>query len=283
MAFQQTVRRIQLGRELRRLREQRDLLPEDVARALPAWSVFKLSRAENAKGAVKADDVAELLDFLDVDADLKAGLIDIAKNASKQGWWVSYTGVVNEQTVNLASLEAEASAVKTYQPAFIPGLFQTPDYARAIFTELGGFSDDEAEAKVNVRMARQAVLTRPKPPQIWAVIHEAALSVKAGGPEVMRAQMERLIQLTRLSNVNIQIMPSDCALNPGMNGALTVLGFPYRPALDIALVAAQMTELWIEDRESVEEIHATFQKITAEALQLDKSLAFITEKRDAIK
>ncbi|MGA5821576.1 DUF5753 domain-containing protein [Kitasatospora sp. NPDC094028] len=283
MAFQQTVRRIQLGRELRRLREQRDLLPEDVAKALPAWSVFKISRTENAKGAVKADDVAELLDFLEADADLKAGLIDIAKNASKQGWWVSYTGVVNEQTVNLASLEAEASAVKTYQPAFIPGLFQTPDYARAIFAELGGFSEDEAEAKVNVRTARQAVLTRPKPPQIWAVIHEAALSVKAGGPEVMRAQLERLIQLTRLSNVNIQIMPADCALNPGMNGALTILGFPYRPALDIALVAAQMTELWIEDRESVGEFHATFQKITAEALQLDKSLAFITEKRDAIK
>ncbi|MET8623786.1 DUF5753 domain-containing protein [Kitasatospora sp. NPDC004669] len=283
MAFQQTVRRIQLGRELRRLREGRDLLPEDVAKALPAWSVYKISRAENAKGAVTTEAVRELLDFLEVDDDLKAGLLDIAKNASKQGWWVSYTGVVNDQTVNLASLEAEASAVKTYQPCFIPGLFQTPDYSRAIFTELGGFSEEEAEAKVEVRMARQSVLTRPKPPEIWAVIHEAALSVKGGGADVMRAQMERLIQLTRFPNVNIQIMPSDCALNPGMNGALTILGFPYRPALDVVLVAAQQTELWIEDRESVGEFHTTFQKITAEALPLDKSLAFITEKRDTIK
>ncbi|WP_406094886.1 DUF5753 domain-containing protein [Kitasatospora purpeofusca] len=179
MAFQQTVRRIQLGRELRRIREERKLPPEDVAKALPTWSVHKISR--------------------------------------------------------------------------------------------------------EVRMARQSVLTRPKPPEVWAVIHEAALKVKGGGADVMRAQMERLIQLTRLPNVNIQIMPSDCALNPGMNGALTILGFTYRPALDIALVAAQQTELWIEDRESVGEFHAAFQKITAEALPLDKSLAFITEQRDGIK
>lgn len=254
-----------------------------MAKALPNWSVYKISRAETAKGAVKVDDVAELLEFLKVSADLKAGLLDVAKNAAKQGWWVSYAGAVNDQTVNLASLEAEASAVKTYQPSFIPGLFQTPDYSRAIFTELGGFSEDEAEAKVDVRMARQSVLTRPKPPEVWAVIHEAALSVKGGGPGIMRAQLEQLIQATRRPNVNIQIMPADCALNPGMNGALTILGFPYRPALDIALVTAQKTELWIEDRESVEEFHATFQKITAEALPLDKSLAFITEKRDQIK
>ncbi|MFJ8628562.1 helix-turn-helix domain-containing protein [Kitasatospora sp. NPDC093550] len=283
MAFQRTVRRIQLGNEFRRIREERGLLPEDVAKALPNWSVYKISRAENAKGAVKVEHAAELLDFLGVDDGQRAGLLDIAKNAPKQGWWLPYTGVVDEQTVDLASLESEASVIKTYQPFFIPGLFQTPDYARAIFTELGGFSDEEAQRRVDVRMARQAVLTRPRPPEIWAVIHEAALSVKGGGPDVMRAQMDRLIQVARFPNVNIQIMPSGCALNPAMNGALTILGFPYDPPLDVALVVAQQTEVWIEERRAVAEFHGTFQKITAEALPLDNSLAFITEKRDKIK
>ncbi|MFD7580949.1 helix-turn-helix domain-containing protein [Kitasatospora sp. NPDC059817] len=283
MAFVQTVRRIQLGSELHRIREELGHSAEDVYKALPTWSVYKISRVENAKGACKVDEVRKLLDFYQAEDDLKAGLLDIAKNAGKQGWWISYTGAVGEGTVNLAALESEASAIKTYEASFIPGLMQTPDYARAVFTELGGLPPDAAEAKVEVRIARQSVLTRPGAPEVWAVIHEAALNVNAGSPDIMRAQLERLIQLSRLPNVNIQIMPAGCAFNPAMNGAFTILGFPYRPALDVVLVPAQATELWVEKRALVATYHAAFQKITAAGLPLDRSHAFITEQRDKIK
>ncbi|MEV0193261.1 helix-turn-helix transcriptional regulator [Kitasatospora purpeofusca] len=278
-----TVRRRRLGEELRRLREQKKITAEAAADAT-GMSQPKLNRIENARTAAKIEDVHKLLDYYGCDDDeFRAGLIAITKDGSKRGWWLSYRDAMNASALDLIVLETDASTLKTYEPAFIPGLFQTAEYARIVIDRLrtapGGTVDD----LVQVRMARQAILTRPNPVEVWAVIHEAALRTNAGRPDIMGPQLDKLVTLSRLPNVNIQIMPAGAAIHPGMSGALALMGFPQRRDLDVVFVEGLLNGLWVEDPADVELYRAKFQEITAEALSVDASLSFITAQRELIK
>lgn len=278
-----TVRRRRLGGELRKLREARKLTAEVVAEAT-GMSQPKLTRIENAHTAAKIEDVHKLLDFYGCDdEEYRAGLIAITKDGSKRGWWLSYRDVINATANDLIMLEADASTYKTYEPAFVPGLFQTPEYARIVIERLRIRSGGTVEDLVQVRMARQSILTRPNPVQVWAVVHEAALCSNANRPDIMAAQLDRLLTLSRLSNVNIQVMPAGAAIHPGMSGAFALMGFPQRQDLDVVLAEGLMSSLWVEDPADVELYRAKFQEITAEALSVDSSLDFITAQRDRIK
>ncbi|MEU8514366.1 helix-turn-helix transcriptional regulator [Kitasatospora sp. NPDC048722] len=278
-----TVRRRRLGGVLRKLREERKLTAETVAEAT-GMSQPKLTRIETAHTAAKIEDVIKLLDYYECeDEDFRAGLIAITKDGSKRGWWLSYRDVINATANDLILLEADASTYKTYEPAFIPGLLQTPEYARIVIDRLRIRSGGTVEDLVQVRMARQSILTRPDPVQLWAVIHEAALCSNANRPDIMVPQLERLLTFSRLSNVNIQVMPIGAAVHPGMSGAFALMGFPQRHDLDVVLAEGLLSSLWVEDPADVELYRAKFQEITAEALSVDSSLDFITAQRDKIK
>ncbi|GAB2699139.1 helix-turn-helix domain-containing protein [Kitasatospora kifunensis] len=281
MALAQTVRRRQLGAELRRLREAKGLSAEEVSHNLPRWGVSKISRMENAKVAVREKEVAELLEFYEADAELTKILLEVTRNAAKRGWWQSYREVLTPRLSDLIALEAEASEIKLYETFFVPGLFQTADYARTVITQLGNPAVG-IDAQVEIRVARQSILTRPSPPEIWAVINEAALRARVGSPGVMAGQLERLVGLTHLSNVNIQVMPIDAAVHPGMDGAFTGINFPHQSGLDVVLVPTARSSLWIEDHSDVGRYKAIFQKVTAEALSLEKSLEFIIDLKDRL-
>lgn len=114
MALAQTVRRRQLGAELRRLREAKDLSAEQVSNSLPTWGVSKISRTENAKVAVREKEVAELLEFYGADAELTKILLEVTRNAAKRGWWQSYREVLTPRLSDLIALETEASEIKLY-------------------------------------------------------------------------------------------------------------------------------------------------------------------------
>ncbi|MFE6747192.1 helix-turn-helix transcriptional regulator [Kitasatospora purpeofusca] len=278
-----TVRRRRLGGELRKLREQRKLTAEVVAEAT-GMSQPKLTRIETAHTAAKIEDVNKLLDFYGCDdQDFRAGLIAITKDGSKRGWWLSYRDVINATANDLILLETDASTYKTYEPAFIPGLFQTPEYARIVIERLRVRSGGTVDDLVQVRMARQHILTRPNPVQVWAVIHEAALCANSNRPDIMAPQLDRLLTLSRLANVNIQVMPTSAAIHPGMSGAMALMGFPQRQDLDVVLVEGLISSLWVEEPADVELYRGKFQEITAEALPVDSSLDFITAQRDKIK
>ncbi|WP_406114208.1 helix-turn-helix transcriptional regulator [Kitasatospora purpeofusca] len=278
-----TVRRRRLGGELRKLREQRKLTAEVVAEAT-GMSQPKLTRIETAHTAAKIEDVNKLLDFYGCDdQDFRAGLIAITKDGSKRGWWLSYRDVINATANDLILLETDASTYKTYEPAFVPGLFQTPEYARIVIERLRVRSGGTVDDLVQVRMARQHILTRPNPVQVWAVIHEAALCANSNRPDIMAPQLDRLLTLSRLANVNIQVMPTNAAIHPGMSGAMALMGFPQRQDLDVVLVEGLISSLWVEEPADVELYRGKFQEITAEALPVDSSLDFITAQRDKIK
>ncbi|KJS61890.1 helix-turn-helix transcriptional regulator [Streptomyces rubellomurinus] len=278
-----TVRRRRLGGVLRKLREERKLTAEVVADAT-GMSQAKLTRIETAHTAAKVEDVNKLLDYYGCDdEEYRAGLISITKEGSKRGWWLSYRDVINSTATDLILLEADATTYRTYESAFIPGLFQTPDYARIVIDRLRISSGGSVEDLVQVRMARQSILTRPNPLQVWAVIHEAALCTNANRPEIMVPQLDRLLTLSRLPNINIQVMPTGAAIHAGMSGAFTLMGFPQRQDLDVVLVEGLLSGMWVEDPADVEIYRAKFQEITAEAMSVDSSLAFITAQRDKIK
>ncbi|GAA3031688.1 helix-turn-helix transcriptional regulator [Streptomyces lactacystinicus] len=278
-----TVRRRRLGEELRRLREQA-MISADAAADATGMSLAKLNRIENARTAAKIEDVNKLLDHYGCDdEDFRAGLIAITKDGSKRGWWLSYRDVINVSATDLIMLETEASTFKTYEPAFIPGLFQTAEYARLVIGRLRTTKTGTVDDLVQVRMARQSILTRPNPVEVWAVIHETALRTIANRPDIMGPQLDKLLTLSRLANVNIQVMPAGAAIHPGMSGSFALLGFPQRKDLDVVFVEGMLAGFWIEDPTDVELYWAKFQEITAEALSVDSSLEFITAQRELIK
>ncbi|AUY52306.1 helix-turn-helix transcriptional regulator [Streptomyces sp. CB01881] len=279
-----TVRRRQLGAELRRRREEAGLSHEEVSEALSGMSQPKLSRIENGRGATKVDDVKKLLTLYNcADTDLISTLVDLAKNGAQRGmWWQSYGAHISPELGDLITLEAAASSIRTYQGAFIPGLFQTPAYAREIIKKLNMRPEVNVEALVDVRMARQGALTRSEPITLWAVIHEAAIRAGVGGPGVMAEQLTRLLDRAARPNINIQVMPIGAPAHHGMGGAFTILGFPQRQDLDVVLVDGTLSNLWVEDATGVDMYGAKFDAIRADALGLDDSLAIITDQRDKI-
>ncbi|MDH6112402.1 transcriptional regulator with XRE-family HTH domain [Kitasatospora sp. MAP12-15] len=277
-----TVRHRRIAAELRRLREEKDLSAEEVISRLPGMNLPKLSRYENARVAnPKAEVVEALLDLYGCDGDLKTTLLEIAREKGRRGWWQGYRDALNPLYTDLITLEASAVGIKSYEASFIPGLFQTRAYAQAIFSKL---SPNLAgiPAMVDVRIARQAVLTRTENPlAMWSVIHESALSTNVGHG-VMVDQLDRLISLSSSPNINVQIMDSSAPPHPGMNGAFTLLEFPTR-ALDVVLTPSHVASEWVEDPGRVEVYRVGFNEIIATALNLDDSLGLIIEKRDKIK
>jgi hypothetical protein len=282
VALAVTVRRRQLASELRRLRGDRNA--EEVGEAVEGWSPTKLSRAENAKVAVKEKEVTALLQYYGADEQTTRSLIELARNASKRGGWVQgfQDAVSSPNITDLATLEETATRVSTYEQSLIPGLFQTADYAREIIRKLSAKPNINVEARVAVRMGRQAVLTRPDPVEVWAVIHEAALCSNVGGPEVMGPQLDRVINYAKLPNVNIHVMPTSSHAHPGMSGSFTILSFTQQQEFDVVLVDGTLRSIWIEEADDVAAFHSKFRSITAEAMGAEDSLKFIIDRRDKI-
>lgn len=271
-----TVRRRRLGLELRRLREQGKLTLEEVE-ARTGLSASKLSRLEGAARGARPADVEQLLRLYGADEPLSEFLLMLAKDGGKRGWWQTYD--IAPVYADLISLEADAASVSNYEPLLIPGLLQTAAYARAAIGAVSmTATPEEISPLVEVRMARQSVLTRPTPLKLRAIIHEAALTARAPGPGVMRDQLQRLLDVAEYPHVTIQVLPSDAELHPGATGGFALLGFG-RPGMDVVLLEHLNSSLYIEDPADVGDYTEAFERLTASALSFDQSLALIAARK----
>ncbi|MFD0398588.1 helix-turn-helix domain-containing protein [Kitasatospora sp. NPDC127121] len=274
------VRYRRIAAELRRLRELKNLSAEEVAAQVDGVNLVKLSRYENARVQLKPDVVQKLLDFYECDPELKEVLVEILRDRHRPGW-VAGLEQLNPLYHDLIRLEETAIGNKSYESAYIPGLLQTRRYAHAIISS-GVFKTPSVEARVDVRINRQSVLTRAENPlKLWAVIHESALTMKAA-EGVMADQLDKLIQWSGLPNISIQVMPAFAPPHPGMNGPFTLLEFRQRD-LDLALLSDMLASNWVEKPEHVDVYRTAFGEIMATALGLDESLNVIREKRDQLK
>ncbi|MEO3841939.1 helix-turn-helix transcriptional regulator [Streptomyces sp. B22F1] len=281
-----TVRRRRLGAKLRALRDGRGLtLGEAAEQSGGRITVAKLSRLETARSAAKAVDVEALLDQYEVtDTELRAAVLALTREGARRGWWQSYRGVLSPVYEDLISLEAEAEALYTWQLSVIPGLLQTAEYAREIIgaTAMSETVDAKVDALVEVRLARQAVLTRENPLDLWAIIAESALSTQCMGEGVMRDQLARLHLLSKRPNISIQVLPTDSPPHVGQLGSFSVLSFEGHRDLDVAHSESLTSFVYFEDQEQVSAYRDAISRLRDAALPVEVSAERIAEKRDQV-
>lgn len=283
-----TVRRRRLGAKLRALRAELTL-DEVAERSGGVFVSSKLSRMETAKSAAKAKDVEALLDLYvelgrDVSDELRAALVTLTKEGGQRGWWHSYRGVLTPVYEDLISLEAEAESVSWWQLGVIPGLLQTGEYAREIMraTAMSEGVEARVDALVEVRLARQAVLTREEPLTLWAIIAEQALRSTCEDASVMHEQLGRLLSMGKRPNVNIQVLRSDTPLHVGQLGSFAILGFGPHTDLDVVHTESLTSALYVEERDKVAAHRDAWQRLTSAAASVEASAEMITEIRNHV-
>ncbi len=248
-----TVRRMLVGAQLRRLRTEVGLTREQASEMIRA-SEWKIHRLENGQVGFKDRDVVDLLRFYGVDdpGEVAAFLV-LAREANAPGWWQHYGDLLPQWFRAFVDLESAATLIRTYEGQFVPGLLQTEDYMRAVVRGAHlNESPEEVERRVALRVARQSLLGRADAPRLWAVVDEAALRRPVGGREVMRAQLERLIEATKLPNVTLQVLLFAAGAHPAMVGAFSVLRFADRELPDVVYLEHLTNAVYLDKRDEVE-------------------------------
>ncbi len=262
-----TVLRILLGAQLRRLREANRITLEEAGKRIRA-SHSKISRLETGRVGFKDRDIADLLTLYGVtDEEERETLRALARRANAPGWWHDYSDVLPHWFEAYVGLEEVATQIRAYEVQFVPGLLQTEDYARAV-TLLGhdGESPRDIERRVRLRMARQAVLDRAEPPNVWAVIDEAVLSRPAGGPGVMQGQLKHLAELSQRPNVTIQVIPVRAGGHAGVSGPFSILRFAEPDLPDVVYLEQLTSALYLDKPEAVDSYLKVLNRLDTQAL-----------------
>ncbi|MDI5966209.1 helix-turn-helix transcriptional regulator [Streptomyces sp. SL13] len=273
-----TVLRIVLGTHLRRLRIASNITREAAGDSIRG-SHAKISRLELGRVGSKERDIADLLTLYGVhDEELRADFLALARQAGMPGWWQQYGDVLSHWFETLIGLEEAASLIRTYEVQFVPGLLQTEAYARAV-TKLGYPSapDRENERRVELRMARQRLLTGPDAPKLWAVVDEAALRRPLGGPETMREQLEHLVEVAQLPNVTLQVAPFNMGGLAAAGGPITILRFQEPDLPDIVYLEQLTSALYLEKQDDIDNYMSVMDRLSAEADTPRESLCFLKD------
>ncbi|MEU6967598.1 helix-turn-helix transcriptional regulator [Kitasatospora aureofaciens] len=263
-----TVRRLLLGSQLRKLRESRGVSREEAGYSIRA-SESKISRMELGRVGFKERDVADLLTLYGVDAEQeRANVLGLVREANATSWWHDYGDVLPAWFQNYLGLEEAAAEILSYEVQFVHGLLQTADYARAVIAAgCHGLQDEEIERRVEVRRKRQDLLTAEHPPELLAVLDEAALRRPWGGPELMRGQLDRLLELAELPNVRLQVRPLGGAALGAESGAFSVLGFSEAELADVVYLEQFTTALYVDKPAEVASYRQAMDGLLAESLQ----------------
>jgi transcriptional regulator with XRE-family HTH domain len=278
------VRRRRLGEELRRLRQSSGLTSKETARLL-GWHQSKVSRIETGVSGVKPGDLERLLDaFTVTDPQLRALLATLAGSAEGgPRWWQAYGGVIPAQYRDFINLESQAVAARTLETSVVPGLLQTPGYARAVTrSALDGLPPESVDALVEVRLARQDVLHAARPLALHAVLDEAVLRREVGGRQVMREQLRGLRELADLAHVCLQVLPFTVGGYVGLTGPFVIFSFPNANDLDLVVLDHLTHSAYLERKEQLEAYRAAFRTMQAHALSPKDSLDLIAGISDGV-
>jgi hypothetical protein len=273
-----TVLRIVLGSHLRRLREQHNISAEDAGYAIRA-SHSKISRMELGRVGFKERDVADLLTLYGVlDPDERAVVLSLMEQANTPGWWHQYGDVLPSWFEVYIGLEEAASLIRTYEVQFVPGLLQTEDYARAVI-RLGHpeAPAGEIERRVRVRMTRRECLTSAEPPTLWAIMDEAALRRPMGGREVMRGQLEHLIEMSSLTHVTLQVVPFDAGGHAAAGGPFAILRFGEQSLPDVVYLEQLTSALYLDKLADVDKYLHTMNRLSVEAARPKDTVQLLTD------
>lgn len=270
------IQRRRLGTELRRRREAARLTIGDVAEAL-GCSPSTVSRIETAHVCASPDVVRKLAELYGCEPEQRDRLVQHAWAARARGWWYDYNDVDPSRS-RYVRLESEAKQIYTYEALLVPGLLQTPEYARAVITALRpDLRPDQVSRWVEFREIRQALLRRDDPPAVWAVVDEAALHRPAGGRQVMRQQLRRLIDDSALDAVTLQVLPFRAGEHAAMHGSFTILGFRDPDQPDVVYLENAATDHCLQQGRKLRRFARAFQRLRRSALDPIASTLRLTE------
>lgn len=279
-----TVPRRQLGRYLRDLRNQAGLTVRAAARELERAEAT-IWRIETGQTSLRSVDVEIMCRVYGASGEVTKALKALAKETKAKGWWHAYGDVIAEGFDLFIGLEESAERLDWYKNDLVPGLLQTPDYARAIISaHLPDEGPEEVERRVQFRMARQVLLSRFfKPLEFSAVVSESVLRYPVGGYTVMVEQLKHLADVSGLPNVTIRVAPFDAGLHMGVvSGAFGIMRFPRngegREAEPPTVYMEGLTgALYLDKPAEFERYDRVFKDIWHTALDENESKRFIVE------
>ncbi|MGW2615755.1 helix-turn-helix domain-containing protein [Streptomyces sp. NPDC001500] len=246
-----TVLRMILGRRLQERRQNAGVSLEDAARALHV-KPLTIRRLEKAEVGLKPLYVEILLDAYGADRREIEEFVALAERANEPGWWHPYRDVLPSWFSGYVSLETGARTLRTYEPHYVTGLLQTPRYARGVLG--GGFPDDRDEdlrRRVDLRLRRQSLLERDDAPTLWTVLEETVLHRMVGGPEVMREQIDRLLEVSELEHVSVDIVPFTAGAHVGACAPFTYFRFEEPELPDIVYTEILSGAVYLDQRSDV--------------------------------
>jgi transcriptional regulator with XRE-family HTH domain len=260
-----TVRRRELGALLRALRSEKGWTAEQVASRL-LISSSKVSRLETGQRGASARDIRDLCDLYEVGGEQRQHLMELANEGKQRAWWqplgLPYSTYVG--------LEAEAESISDYGVGNMPGLLQTPDYAREIVrAAVPKWVPEVVEQRVEGRIARQQHLFSEGAPRFDAVVDESVLHRVVGNPTIMRAQLERLLELADLPHVTLRVVPYDAGALPSGNNKFIILRFAQPIVPDVVFIEGLTGDLYLEEPHDVEIYNTTFRTLTQLAAEPD--------------
>ncbi|TQM33319.1 helix-turn-helix domain-containing protein [Nocardia bhagyanarayanae] len=269
-----TVLRIALGGQLRKLRESCNITREAAGDAIRG-SHAKISRLELGRTGFKERDIRDLLTLYGVSDPLeREQFLTLARQANEPGWWHRYSDLLPSWFGTYLGLEQAANKIRTYEAHLVPGLLQTPEYARAVLAL--GYDDADTDRRVAVRQRRQEILHRTDPPIVWAVIDEAALHRPVGGPQVHREQMEHLIALAALPNVTIQVLPYSAGEHAAAGSSFSILRFAEPELPDIVYLEHLTSALYLDRRQDLALYLSVMDRLSVQALPPQKSIEILS-------
>ena len=265
-----TALRIMLGVHLRRLREAAGVSRTDAGWAIRG-SESKISRLELGRVGFKVRDVDDLLTLYKLDDEVERDrLLTLARDANNPGWWQRYDDLTPQWFHSYLGLEMAADLIRTFELQFVPGLLQTPEYAKAVI-QLGRqdvpLPKAEVDRLVSLRMGRQQVLTRQRPARLWAVLDESVLRRPIGSPQILRNQLEYLIEASRRHNVTLQIIPFEQGGYTATGGAFTLLRFNDADLPDIVYIEHLTSAVYLDKREELDTYVVTMDAVSITAAQ----------------
>lgn len=265
-----TARRTRLGAELRKLRERAGLTTTQAADLL-GTSAGQLSNMEVARFGVSADRVRVAAHtYSCTNQALIEALVDMTGDR-KRGWWEEYREILPPKLLDLAEIEHHGTSLQAAHSIHIPGLLQTVDHAREIYRQaVPEISPPEIEHRVSYRVKRQAVLYRDDAVPYRALIHEAALRMRFGGPDIARTQLRHLLAVSEHPHVSLRVIPFSATYYPGSGQSVYYVRGPV-PALDTAQLDQSHGPVFIDSEAQLAQYRLLLERLDAAALPPDQS------------
>ncbi|MET7690013.1 helix-turn-helix transcriptional regulator [Streptomyces sp. NPDC005483] len=264
-----TARQVRLGTELRRLREAAGLTAIEAAALLGA-NRAQMSHIESGLAGVSEDRLRRLAShYACTDKEFIEALVAMATDRTR-GWWEKYRGLLPTSFLDLSELEHHARFQHHVAVLYVPGLLQTEDYARAVFSDrLPELTYDEIEVRIQHRKARQQITIPYR-----AVIHEAALRIRVSDRTASKAQLARLLELSEADHITLRAIPFDLDGFARASSTMTYVGGPL-PKLDTVVRDTPHGSIFVDAEAQLRTYRTRFHKVEAVSLEPDHTRDFI--------